>query len=169
MAPPCRSVAAGAYVALTVPVSLLSGLTAKAAGDDLIGTAPFPAGNAHGVNFARTSGENILMGSVSHGAATPYVSTRANARRGGAMFSGARRVLRFLLIALMSALFAGTAAADEDLFICGKTFVTVPAYRSHISIRRADVRMMMPGIDGHDGSLIGIVVYMNPETGRRRG
>ena len=80
--------------------------------------------------------------------------------------SGIWRFLRFLLIALASALFASTAAADEDLFICGKTFVTVPAYGSHMSIRRADVRMMMPGIDGHDGSPVGIVVYMDPETGK---
>ena len=65
------SVASGAYFALTLPLSLFDGLTAKAPGDNLGGTAPFPAGSAHGVNFSRTSGGNLLMGSVSGGAAVP--------------------------------------------------------------------------------------------------
>ena len=79
---------------------------------------------------------------------------------------GIWRFLRFLLIALAPALFAGTAAADEEFFYCGKTFVTVQAYGSQMSIRRADVRMMMHGIDGHDSSPVGIVVFMHPEKGK---
>ena len=79
--------------------------------------------------------------------------------------SGARRVLRFLLIALVLALFAGTAVADEETFYCGETFVTMPVGNGWMSLRKDDVRMMMTGISGTDGSHVGIVVFMNPEKG----
>ena len=82
--------------------------------------------------------------------------------------SGARRVLRFLLIALVLALFAGTAVADEETFYCGEMFVTMPVGNGWMSLRKDDVRMMMTGISGTDGSHVGIVVFMNPREGRDR-
>ena len=80
--------------------------------------------------------------------------------------SGARRVSRSLLIALVLALSAGTAAAEEEFFYCGKIFITMQVGGGQVSILRADVRMMMEGIDGHDGSPVGIVVFMHPEKGK---
>ena len=89
---------------------------------------------------------------------------------GGAMFSGARRVLRFLLIALMPALFAGTAAADKEFFVCGETFVTVTladdkAKDATMSIRRSDIRLVIGG-QGNEGNeeVGGIVVFTRPSA-----
>ena len=65
------TVAAGAYFAVSIPVALLSGLTAAAADDDLTNTAPFPTGHQTAlVNFGHTSGGKLLMGSATAGAAT---------------------------------------------------------------------------------------------------
>ena len=84
--------------------------------------------------------------------------------------SGARRVLRFLLIALVLALFAETAAADEEFFVCGETFVTVtlPDYKAKdatMSIRRSDIRLVIGG-QGNEGNeeVGGIVVFTRPSA-----
>ena len=81
--------------------------------------------------------------------------------------SGARRVLRFLQIALVLALFAGTAAADEEFFVCGETFVTVTladdkAKDATMSIRRSDIRLVIGGQGNEEVG--GIVVFTRPSA-----
>ena len=92
------SVADGSHFALLVPVALLSTLTAKAPGDDLTHTAPFGAGSAL-VNFGRTSGGHLLMGS--------------------AMSGGVRRFMRFMrlwtMLALLLPLLAGLTVTTLPL------------------------------------------------------
>ena len=92
------SEADGSHFALLVPVVLLSTLTAKAPGDDLTHTAPFGAGSAL-VNFGRTSGGHLLMGS--------------------AMSGGVRRFMRFMrlwtMLALLPPLLAGLTVTTLPL------------------------------------------------------
>ena len=107
------SVADGSHFALLVPVALLSTLTAKAPGDDLTHTAPFGAGSAL-VNFGRTSGGHLLMGS--------------------AMSGGVRRLMRFMRLWTMLALLLhetwslrlGTSLEDRPRYTPTTTFETFP-------------------------------------------